>query len=52
MTAYGFASQQFGLVLPFILAFIAAHAIGQGAVIWIYISEIFPSAARAKTDFQ
>lgn len=48
MTAYGFASGQFGLVLPFIFAFIAAHAIGQGAVIWVYISEIFPSAARAK----
>lgn len=48
MTAYGFASGQFALVLPFVLAFIAAHAIGQGAVIWVYISEIFPSAARAK----
>ena len=48
MTAWGFASGQFALVLPFILAFIAAHAIGQGAVIWVYISEIFPSAARAK----
>ena len=48
MTAYGFASGQFGLVLPFIFAFIAAHAVGQGAVIWVYISEIFPSAARAK----
>lgn len=48
MTAYGFASGQFALVLPFILAFIAAHAIGQGAVIWVYISEIFPSSARAK----
>ncbi|WP_298289410.1 sugar porter family MFS transporter [Novosphingobium sp.] len=48
MTAWGFASGQFGLVLPFIFAFIAAHAIGQGAVIWVYISEIFPSAARAK----
>lgn len=48
MTAYGFASGQFALVMPFILAFIAAHAIGQGAVIWVYISEIFPSAARAK----
>ena len=48
MTAYGFASERFELVLPFILAFIAAHAIGQGAVIWVYISEIFPSAARAK----
>lgn len=48
MTAYGFASGQFALVLPFIFAFIAAHAVGQGAVIWVYISEIFPSAARAK----
>lgn len=48
MVAYGFATDQFALVLPFILAFIAAHAIGQGAVIWVYISEIFPSAARAK----
>lgn len=48
MTAWGFASGQFALVLPFILAFIAAHAIGQGAVIWVYISEIFPGNARAK----
>ena len=47
-TAYGFASGQLGIVLPFILAFIAAHAVGQGAVIWVYISEIFPSSARAK----
>ena len=46
--AYGFASGQLGIVLPFILAFIAAHAVGQGAVIWVYISEIFPSSARAK----
>jgi sugar porter (SP) family MFS transporter len=48
MAAYGFASGQLGIVLPFILAFIAAHALGQGAVIWVYISEIFPSNARAK----
>lgn len=48
MTAWGFATGQFGMVLPFIFAFIAAHAIGQGAVIWVYISEVFPSAARAK----
>lgn len=48
MTAWGFASGQFALVLPFVFAFIAAHAIGQGAVIWVYISEIFPSVARGK----
>ncbi|GGD62523.1 sugar porter family MFS transporter [Croceicoccus mobilis] len=48
MTAYGFASDSLALVMPFIFAFIAAHAIGSGAVIWVYISETFPSSARAK----
>ncbi len=47
MVAYGFATGQFALVLPFIFLFIASHAIGQGAVIWVYISEIFPNRARA-----
>ena len=27
--------------------FIAAHAVGQGAVIWVFISEIFPNHLRA-----
>ncbi len=35
------------IVLFSILAFIAAHAIGQGAVIWVFISEIFPNRNRA-----
>lgn len=30
-----------------ILVFIASHAIGQGAVIWVFISEIFPNNVRA-----
>jgi len=30
-----------------IFAFIAAHAIGQGTVIWVLISEIFPNRYRA-----
>ena len=30
-----------------IFAFIAAHAVGQGAVIWVFISEIFPNRNRA-----
>ncbi|MBU0554366.1 MAG: sugar porter family MFS transporter [Alphaproteobacteria bacterium] len=47
MVAYGFASTQYALVPIFIFMFIAAHAIGQGAIIWVYISEIFPNAARA-----
>ena len=28
--------------------FIAAHAVGQGAVIWVFIAEIFPNAVRSK----
>jgi len=35
------------VVLISIMAFIAAHAIGQGAVIWVFISEIFPNRNRA-----
>jgi hypothetical protein len=35
-------------VPAFIFLFIASHAIGQGTVIWVYISEIFPNAARAR----
>jgi MFS family permease len=35
------------IVLLCIFAFIAAHAAGQGAVIWVFISEIFPNSARA-----
>ncbi len=37
-----------GLLVPLLLfAFIASHAIGQGAVIWVFISEIFPNSVRA-----
>jgi len=35
------------LLMPFLLLFIAAHAIGQGAVIWVFIAEIFPNNLRA-----
>lgn len=37
-----------GLWVPiFLFLFIASHAIGQGAVIWVFISEIFPNRLRA-----
>ena len=36
-----------GFVPVFIFLFIASHAIGQGAVIWVFISEIFPNQVRA-----
>ena len=35
------------MLLTFICIFIASHAIGQGAVIWVFISEIFPNRVRA-----
>lgn len=35
------------LLMVFLLLFIAAHAVGQGAVIWVFISEIFPNQIRA-----
>ncbi len=38
-----------GALIPyFVFAFIAAHAVGQGAVIWVFISEIFPNRHRAQ----
>ncbi len=38
-----------GMLVPiFFFLFIASHAIGQGAVIWVFISEIFPNHLRAK----
>ncbi|MGQ9505505.1 MAG: sugar porter family MFS transporter [Thermogutta sp.] len=36
------------IVLISLMVFIAAHAFGQGAVIWVFISEIFPNTVRAK----
>lgn len=48
MVAYGFyigAGPAF--LLSCICLFIAAHAVGQGAVIWVFISEIFPNNVRA-----
>ena len=38
-----------GISIPiFLFLFIASHAIGQGAVIWVFISEIFPDNLRAQ----
>ncbi len=48
MVAYAFnthASPTF--LMLFLLLFIASHAVGQGAVIWVFISEIFPNKIRA-----
>ena len=42
-----YASASSVLLLIFILVFIASHAVGQGAVIWVFISEIFPNKVRS-----
>ena len=48
LTAWAFFTEHYSIVPVCIFAFIAAHAIGQGAVIWVFISEIFPSRHRAE----
>jgi sugar porter (SP) family MFS transporter len=48
LCAWAFFTEHFAIVPACIFAFIAAHAIGQGAVIWVLISEIFPDQYRAK----
>ncbi|MEX0770407.1 MAG: sugar porter family MFS transporter [Balneolaceae bacterium] len=47
--AYAFFTQTFtGIAVPLLIfVFIASHAIGQGAVIWVFISEIFPNSVRS-----
>lgn len=48
MVATSFYLNWTGLAVPgFLFLFIASHAIGQGAVIWVFISEIFPNHLRA-----
>jgi SP family arabinose:H+ symporter-like MFS transporter len=48
LVAWAFFTDHFSIVPICIFAFIAAHAIGQGAVIWVFISEIFPNRHRAE----
>ena len=48
LVAAAFALHWQGMAVPiFLFMFIAAHAIGQGTVIWVFISEIFPNHLRA-----
>jgi len=42
------AGQGGTIVLIGLIAFIAAHAFGQGAVIWVFIGEVFPNRVRAR----
>ncbi len=47
LCAWAFFTHHYAIVPACIFAFIAAHAIGQGTVIWVLISEIFPNQYRA-----
>jgi SP family arabinose:H+ symporter-like MFS transporter len=48
LVAWAFFTEHFSIVPVCIFGFIAAHAVGQGAVIWVFISEIFPNRHRAE----
>ncbi len=47
-TSLAFAFNWTSAIPPALFLFIGAHAIGQGAVIWVFISEIFPNHLRSK----
>jgi sugar porter (SP) family MFS transporter len=47
LVSWAFFAAHYAIVPLCIFVFIAAHAVGQGAVIWVLISEIFPSGHRA-----
>jgi MFS transporter, SP family, arabinose:H+ symporter len=48
LCAWAFFTGTYALVPACIFAFIAAHAVGQGTVIWVFIAEIFPNRHRAQ----
>ncbi len=48
LTSWAFFTGHVSIVPACIFAFIAAHAVGQGAVIWVFIAEIFPNRHRAE----
>jgi MFS transporter, SP family, arabinose:H+ symporter len=48
LAVWAFFTSHFLIVPVCIFAFIASHSIGQGAVIWVFISEIFPNRHRAE----
>lgn len=48
VAAVFFTSRHGGLLVWLLMGYIAFFAISQGAVIWVYISEVFPNRVRAK----
>jgi sugar porter (SP) family MFS transporter len=48
VSAIFFSGRHEGLLVWMLVGFIASFAFSQGAVIWVYISEVFPNQVRAK----
>lgn len=48
VAAVFFTAKHESWLLWFLVAFIAFFAFSQGAVIWVYLGEVFPNAVRAK----
>jgi sugar porter (SP) family MFS transporter len=47
LITFSFTGDSHSGITIFVFMFIAAHAVGQGAVIWVFLSEIFPNSVRA-----
>lgn len=47
LIAFSFNAEDKSMIVYYVFLFIAAHAIGQGAVIWVFLSELFPNSVRA-----
>ena len=47
MIAVSFNGTDHSPIVYYVFLFIASHAIGQGAVIWVFLSELFPNSVRA-----
>jgi SP family arabinose:H+ symporter-like MFS transporter len=48
VAAVFFTNSHQGMLLYLLIVYIAFFAISQGAVIWVYIAEVFPTRVRAK----
>jgi SP family arabinose:H+ symporter-like MFS transporter len=48
VAAIFFTGQHQNLLLALVIGYIACFAFSQGAVIWVYLAEVFPNAVRAK----
>lgn len=48
ISAVFFTHRHLGWLVWLLMAYIACFAVSQGAVVWVYISEVFPTSVRAK----